>query len=81
MKIAMTTILASLLGVLLGVCGLGASAAIYLVPARPAWNSPHTVAEFLLSAAILGPLFLTAIEYAIRRAASMWRACSACDAA
>jgi DMSO reductase anchor subunit len=46
---------------MLGVCGLSASAAIYLVPARPSWNSRHTVADFLLTAAILGPLFLSAI--------------------
>ncbi len=50
----------SLLGaltVLLGVGGITASACIYLVPARPAWNSKHTVAEFFLTAGILGPLF------------------------
>jgi DMSO reductase anchor subunit len=43
--------------VLLGIAGIIASASIYLVRARPAWNSKHTVAEFLLTAALLGPLF------------------------
>jgi formate dehydrogenase iron-sulfur subunit len=41
---------------LLGVAGVTASACIYLVPARPAWNSRHTVAEFLLTGVVLGPL-------------------------
>jgi DMSO reductase anchor subunit len=38
----------------LGVAGILASAYIYLVPARPAWNTPHTPADFLLSSALLG---------------------------
>ncbi len=45
---------------LLGIGGITASAYIYLVPARPSWNSKHTLAEFLLAGAILGPLFLAA---------------------
>ena len=44
-----------------GVCGVYASARIYLVPGRPAWNSRHTIAEFFLTAATLGPLLLSAI--------------------
>ena len=39
---------------LLGLSGLVASAFIYLVPARPAWNMIHTPIDFLLSAALLG---------------------------
>lgn len=46
---------------LFGLAGVTASAFIYLVPARPAWNSKHTLAEFLLTAAQLGPLFVAAI--------------------
>src|SRR5207302_99701 len=46
---------------LLGIGGITASAYIYLVPARPSWNSKHTLAEFLLAGALLGPLFLAAI--------------------
>jgi DMSO reductase iron-sulfur subunit len=47
---------------LLGIAGIVASAYIYLVPARPAWNMVHTPIDFLLSAFLLGsaalPLFL-----------------------
>ncbi len=39
---------------LFGLAGVYASARLYLVPGRPAWNSPFTVAEFLLTAALLG---------------------------
>jgi formate dehydrogenase iron-sulfur subunit len=46
---------------LLGIGGITASAYIYLVPARPSWNSKHTLAEFMLAGALLGPLFLAAI--------------------
>jgi DMSO reductase anchor subunit len=55
---------ASMLGAITGVFGIAgitASAFIYLVPARPAWNSKHTMAEFYLAAAVLGPIFLSAI--------------------
>ena len=38
----------------LGICGVGASARLYLVPGRPAWNSPLTVAEFGSTTALLG---------------------------
>jgi DMSO reductase anchor subunit len=48
---------------LFGVGGVTASAFIYLVPARPAWNSRHTVAEFFLTAATLGALFLAALGF------------------
>jgi formate dehydrogenase iron-sulfur subunit len=43
-----------LIATLLGIAGIIASAFIYLVPARPAWNMPHTPIDFLLSAALLG---------------------------
>lgn len=39
---------------ILGIAGLLASAFIYLVPARPAWNMAHTPLDFLLSAAVMG---------------------------
>ncbi len=42
---------------LFGAAGVIASAFIYLVPARPAWNSGYTVAEFALAAILLGSLF------------------------
>jgi Fe-S-cluster-containing dehydrogenase component/DMSO reductase anchor subunit len=45
----------------LGIAGVFASACIYRVPARPSWNTRHTVAQFLLTGATLGPLFAVAI--------------------
>ena len=39
--------------VLLGLAGVGASARLYLVPGRPAWNSPVTLLEFSATAALL----------------------------
>jgi formate dehydrogenase iron-sulfur subunit len=45
---------------LLGIAGVLASACIYRVPSRPAWNTPYTVVEFILTAGILGPLFALA---------------------
>jgi formate dehydrogenase iron-sulfur subunit len=41
---------------LAGIAGMTASACIYLVRPRPAWNSKHTLGEFYLTAALLGPL-------------------------
>jgi len=38
----------------IGIAGVLASAFIYLVPARPAWNMVHTPLDFLLSAAVIG---------------------------
>ena len=46
---------------LVGLGGITASACIYLVPARPAWNSKHTLLDFHLTAWLLGPLFMTAL--------------------
>ena len=45
---------------MLGLAGVTASACIYRVPARPAWNTPYTLLQFNLTAAILGPLFAAA---------------------
>ena len=42
---------------LIGLCGIAASAFIYLVPARPSWNSKFTIADFFLTAMVLGLLF------------------------
>jgi DMSO reductase iron-sulfur subunit len=49
--------LAGAVTALAGIIGIYCSASIYLVPARPAWNSSTTTAEFYLTAAITGPLF------------------------
>jgi DMSO reductase iron-sulfur subunit len=53
----------------LGFAGVTASAWIYLVPARPAWNTKITVADFYLTALLLGPLFLAALGIPVPRAA------------
>jgi Fe-S-cluster-containing dehydrogenase component/DMSO reductase anchor subunit len=45
---------------LLGVAGVTASACLYRVPSRPAWNTPYTLLQFNLTAGILGPLFAAA---------------------
>jgi formate dehydrogenase iron-sulfur subunit len=49
-------ILASLrfLAPCVGLAGVLASARIYLVPTRPAWNTSHTPIDFVLSSALLG---------------------------
>jgi DMSO reductase anchor subunit len=41
---------------LLGLAATYASARLYMVAARPTWNSLHTLLEFYLSAALTGPL-------------------------
>ena len=46
---------------LLGLAGVTASGFIYLVPSRPSWNTSYTIAEFILTAGILGPLFGLAV--------------------
>lgn len=45
----------------LGAAGVTASACIYLVKARPSWNTKFTIADFFLTVAVLGPLFTVAI--------------------
>jgi DMSO reductase iron-sulfur subunit len=52
---------------ILGILGVTASARIYLVPARPAWNTKHTLADFYLTGAVLGPLFARCIGAANHR--------------
>jgi formate dehydrogenase iron-sulfur subunit len=47
--------------VALGALGITASAFIYLVPARPSWNTKFTISDFFLTAALLGPLFAAGI--------------------
>lgn len=47
----------AILTVLTGAAGVAASARLYMVPGRPAWNTPHTFASFGLTAALLGSRF------------------------
>jgi DMSO reductase anchor subunit len=42
------------LTVIFGIAGVGCSARLYLAPGRPGWNSPFTIAEFYLTAMLLG---------------------------
>jgi DMSO reductase anchor subunit len=42
------------LTVIFGIAGVGCSARLYLAPGRPGWNSPFTIVEFYLTAALLG---------------------------
>lgn len=49
----------------LGFAGITASAFIYLVPARPAWNGKHTVADFYLTALLLDPLFIATLGVSV----------------
>jgi formate dehydrogenase iron-sulfur subunit len=59
--------IAGALTVLAGIAGVTASACIYLVRPRPAWRSKHTVVEFYLTGALLGPLLAANIGLGARR--------------
>ena len=61
---------AAWLSAALGIAGVVASAFIYLVPARPAWNMVHTPLDFLLSAAVLGSALAPLLSLAASRMAS-----------
>jgi DMSO reductase iron-sulfur subunit len=50
------------LTVALGIAGVTASACIYRVPSRPAWNTRYTLLQFNLTGALLGPLFAMAVQ-------------------
>jgi len=56
------------LTVALGFGGVTASACIYRVPSRPAWNTPLTLVQFNLTALTLGPLFAAAVGAGSARA-------------
>ena len=51
----------------LGLAGVLASACIYRVPARPAWNTRLTMLQFALTAGVLGPLGAAAVGAGDRR--------------
>jgi DMSO reductase iron-sulfur subunit len=46
----------SVLVILFGFAGVYASAKIYMVPARPSWNTPRTLINFIATSFLLGPL-------------------------
>jgi DMSO reductase anchor subunit len=47
--------------VALAAAGVSASACIYRVPSRPAWNTRFTLLQFHLTALVLGPIFVAAV--------------------
>jgi DMSO reductase iron-sulfur subunit len=52
--------------VILGIAGTIASAFIYLVPARPAWNMMHTPIDFLLSSVLIGSTLPVTLSWIAR---------------
>jgi DMSO reductase anchor subunit len=54
-----------------GIAGIVASAFIYLIPARPAWNKVHTPFDFLLSAALLGALSSEVLTHVVTSVAGL----------
>jgi DMSO reductase iron-sulfur subunit len=50
------TVVTGLIAVAIGGAGVYASGRLYLVPARPVWNSPRTLVAFYATAMALGPL-------------------------
>ena len=64
---------AGLMTALWAVVGVTCSAKIYMVPARPAWNSRYTIAEFFSTALLLGPMFVRALDsHALAGAEGLW---------
>ena len=63
---------------LFGLAGITASAFIYLVPARPSWNSNFTIVDFFLTGVLLGPLFVAATSTARERMPLWIAAVAAC---
>jgi len=55
----------------LGLAGVYASARLYMVAARPAWNSGHTFLEFGLSAALTGTLAVAVFASVARPALTL----------
>ena len=52
---------------LFGLAGVAASACIYLVRARPAWNTRYTIADFFLTGTLLGSLLAASVGIGDRR--------------
>jgi formate dehydrogenase iron-sulfur subunit len=63
--------------VVAGIAGIYCSARIYLVPARPSWNSRYTIAEFFLTACLLGPLLVRAAGLQLHSTLAMTAAVAA----
>jgi anaerobic dimethyl sulfoxide reductase subunit C (anchor subunit) len=58
---------------IMGILAVAASGMIYVLPAQPAWNNASPVLFFLLTAAVLGPLFVAIVlrtrQYMLRKSA------------
>jgi DMSO reductase iron-sulfur subunit len=54
-----------------GVAGTIASAFIYLVPARPAWNKIHTPVDFLVSSALIGSILPLGLNWIAQQVARL----------
>jgi DMSO reductase anchor subunit len=54
-----------------GVAGTIASAFIYLVPARPAWNMIHTPIDFILSGALIGAILPLSLSWLAQHLAQL----------
>jgi DMSO reductase anchor subunit len=54
-----------------GVAGTIASAFIYLVPARPAWNKVHTPVDFLVSSALIGSILPLGLNWTAQQVARL----------
>jgi Fe-S-cluster-containing dehydrogenase component/DMSO reductase anchor subunit len=68
---------AGALTTLVGAAGVTATACIYRVPSRPAWNSTLTLAQFGATALLLGPLLTAAVgagDVAVLRGAIVFAA-------
>jgi len=57
-----------------GFAGVYASAKIYLVPARPAWNTIRTPLRFFLTGFVIGPLFSLVVYafYVLTQSSELW---------
>jgi formate dehydrogenase iron-sulfur subunit len=60
--------------VVMALAGIYCSARIYLVPARPSWNTRYTVVEFFLTACLLGPLWVRAAGLQFHNALAVFAA-------
>ncbi len=62
------------LAAITGLVGTYCSARIYMIPARPAWNSLRTLLDFFFTALCLGPLAIALVD---SRAELLWVAAAA----
>ena len=66
-----------IIAALLGLIAVYASARLYTVAARPAWNNSHTFLEFYLGAALTGPLLASLFTQITQQSEAALAACCA----